>query len=205
MTSVEIRFDQVRGCGTRKAGGLYLVADGPSASCGRLPLPLPVCGTCGHGFKPTRGWPWVTVPAAFLESESQACAESHCARCPLCPTRPEVRVGLLWCGEAFYATPADWLREAAAQGISRRIATVPKGFVVGETWVLMAHRKALMGVADGGEVTYQAGIFHTFRPTAIEYVVTGIETEEDLAALRKRGITPVRVEQAQQQQALLTV
>jgi hypothetical protein len=36
------------------------------------------------------------------------------------------------------------------------------------------------------------GIFMAYKPTAIEYVVKGDESDEDLAAMQKRGITPVR-------------
>ena len=37
------------------------------------------------------------------------------------------------------------------------------------------------------------GIFQAFRPTAIEYVVTGKETEEEIEKLIERGITPVEI------------
>jgi hypothetical protein len=107
----------------------------------------------------------------------------------------------LWCGERFYKTPQDWMREARGQGVSRRISTVPNDFVVGETWVLMAHPKAITRTDDGGEMTYHAGIFTAFKPTAIEYVVKGDESEEELARKVKRGITLVQIERVQPQQA----
>src|SRR5215831_8090436 len=155
---IATRYDSQRGCGWRKEGGLYLVADGPHASCGRLSLSLTVCRTCGHGIKPSRGFTWVTVPEALLHEEPQTCDKADCGAGPLCPTRAEARVGLLWCGEQFYPTPRAWIREAVEQGVSRRIATLPKGLVLGETWVLMAHRKALLAVDDGGEIVYTPGI-----------------------------------------------
>jgi hypothetical protein len=46
---------------------------------------------------------------------------------------------MIWIGEKFYKTPADFDREGAELGISRRIAAVPRGFKIGETWVLLAH------------------------------------------------------------------
>lgn len=42
------------------------------------------------------------------------------------------------------------------------------------------------------------GIFHAFRPTAIEYVTRGDETAEEIEALDKRGTTPVKVELAEE-------
>jgi hypothetical protein len=120
----------------------------------------------------------------------------------LCPTRDEVRARLLWCGEKFYKTPQDWTREARAQGVSRRISTVPNDFVVGETWVLMAHPKAIKGTDADGAVVYRPGIFQAFTPTAIEYVVKGDESEEELTRKIKRGITLVRIERVEEQQEL---
>ena len=35
------------------------------------------------------------------------------------------------------------MREASKMGVSRRITAVPRDFVVGETWVLLGHRKAI--------------------------------------------------------------
>jgi hypothetical protein len=119
----------------------------------------------------------------------------------LCPTHDEVRVGLLWCGEKFYKTPQDWTREAREQGVSRRISTVPNDFVVGETWVLMAHPKAVRGTNADGAIEYRPGIFQAFKPTAIEYVVRGDEDERELARKVKRGITLVRIERVEEQQA----
>jgi hypothetical protein len=154
----------------------------------------------------------VNGTALFAERE---CAGGNCSVCPL--SRPLGRCGLLWIGEQFYPTPGHWLREANGQGISRRIPAVPKDFVLGQTWVLCAHRKAIeeecpvcsevmracdadrVSLSDcprckGTGIVYTAGIFHVWRPSAIEYVVKGDETDEQLAALEKRGITPVKVE-----------
>lgn len=93
-----------------------------------------------------------------------------------------------------YPTPEAWLQEAHAQGISRRITVIPREFKLGRTWVLMAHRKAIGHISDDPKERFTPGIFYAFRPTAIEYIVKGDETEERLENLVKRGITPVRVE-----------
>ena len=88
-------------------------------------------------------------------------------------------------------------RRAAAQGISRRISTIPHEFKVGKTWVAFAHIKACKKPLDPEKPKVNLvacpGIFMLSQPTSIEYVVTGKETQEELAALVERGITPVKV------------
>lgn len=230
---VPVRQDSKRGCGWRKPGGLYLVFDGEARSCGKLPIPLERCPTCSGGIKPTRGWTWVEsgplLAGATCNSLEAILDPQMCATCPL-GVIDLGRVGLLWIGGKFYATPGDFTRESASQGISRRISAVPKDFVPGETWVLLAHREGMKkpcwncnaagylvvavatGEGDGefaleasepcGECagegyTFVPAIFSIFRPSAIEYVVKGEETDEELEALKERGITPVKVERVQ--------
>lgn len=191
---VETRQDRKRGCGWRKPGGLYLVSDGLATPCGRLPIPLQVCPSCHHGIKPSRGWTWIN--GDVFAAGSRCLNEPHCGSCPL--ARHLGMVGLLWIGEKFYATPADWTREVATAGVSRRISALPKNFALGETWVFVAHRKAIRVGAE----EFVPGVFHAFKPTAVEYVVKGNESEEKLQAMRERGITPVRVERVEEQPAL---
>jgi hypothetical protein len=38
--------------------------------------------------------------------------------------------------------PGSFMKEAREIGASKRINAIPKGFVVGETWVILAHRQA---------------------------------------------------------------
>jgi hypothetical protein len=125
------------------------------------------------------------------------------------------RAGLIWIGEKFYPTPEAFMAEAAAMGVSRRVKAVPRGFEVGRDWVILAHRKAVpvrvidkataisMSPIPGGvglnasideeHPEFTPGIITAFKPTAIEYVVKGNETEEEIAALEERGIQPVEV------------
>ena len=213
--SVATRVEGVRGCGFRKPGGLYLVSGNLSEPCSRLPIELDVCPTCGHGIKPARGWTWVNGHE-LIPPLAHGTAQ-HSAICPFGvpltsspqPPRLGERCGLIWIGESFYPTPGHFMYEASRMGVSRRISAVPRGFVVGETWVLLGHRKGVMkGYEVNGEAVdlnhWTAGeaavrehwapaIFTAFRPTAVEYVVTGEETEEEIEALEARGITPVKV------------
>lgn len=195
----QVRHDKQRGCGWRKAGGLYLVAPATGSPCGALPIPLTRCPCCDAGIKPSRGWTWITVepllaPAVALCGkyghlvEPKPFTADSCAKCPANSIRG--RHGLLWIGEQFYPTPDDWRREVREQGISRRISALPNEFVLGTHWVLVAHRKAIRNAQDG---TYTPGVFQMFKPQAVEYVVRGNESAAQLAALEKRGVTPVEV------------
>lgn len=192
MVAVETRIEAKRCCGWRKPGGIYLVADGPAARCGRLPLPLCICPTCGGGIKPTRGWTWINAAslAATVDCKAGGWFDAGCAVCPM--GGKITRAGLLWIGHGFYANPNAFAVEAARQGISRRINAMPKGFAVGETWVLLAHRKAIQN-PDG---TWAAAIFAAFCPQRIEYVVKDDDPESKLEKLAKRGFTLVRVKRA---------
>ena len=198
---MEIRREKPRGCGRRKPGGLYLVAPGEGEPCCKLPLKLDVCPTCHAGIKPARGWTWIDGDA-FLGGIT--CQNPY--REDTCPAaQPMGMVGLLWVGEKFYPTPDDFSREALEMGISRRISALPKGFKLGETWVFLAHRKGIsmcLEAEDGTqeEVFYPA-IFRIFKPTAVEYVVRGDETPEELEKLIDRGITPVKVLPAEEAEA----
>lgn len=182
-----------RGCGYRKAGGLYLCSPGYGRPCGLLPIPLVSCPTCGHGIKFCRGWTWVNV-ATLAAMNPNGCRMSEgCGDCPLADAAIQ-QAGLLWVGEKFYKTPDAWQQEAAEMGISRRIKGVPRNFKLGETWVALAHIKAIPAPIMEQDAKATPGIFRLFKPTAIQYVVKGDETEEELADMEKRGITPVKVE-----------
>lgn len=205
-----------RGCGFRKPGGLYMVTDREGEPCPALPVEMVVCPHCGAGIRPSRAWTWIT-PDVILNPHDHG----H-PGCPLnAPGLMGDRAGLLWIGGSFYPTPDDWMREAQTMGVSRRIATVPRGFVIGETWVAVAHRKVIRDgwVNTDTDVTYrdmaaivEAGVdfdlleevwrpavFHVFKPQRIEYVVRGDESDEELAGYERRGIEPVRVIPLEQQ------
>lgn len=184
-----------RGCGFRKVSGLYLVSGGAGIPCCRLPLPLTVCPCCGAGIKQSRGWTWINPSLMFGESY-----KPECNACPAGnPAKMGERAGLLWIGERFYKTPADFNREANSHGISRRISAIPRGLKLGETWVLLAHPKAVsVEVPAEGELMprteFRLGVFRIFKPERIEKILTqSMATSEELEKLAKAGITPVVV------------
>lgn len=229
--TIATRVEGARGCGVRKPGGLYLVSGQLSEPCPLLPYETKVCPTCGEGVRPARGFTWVDA-AKFIPPVSHG-TDDHDLVCPLSPDyeikwKDDVgfvpngpaksrlgRCGLIWVGESFYPTPESFMAEAARMGVSRRITAVPRDFVIGETWVLLGHRKAIeracpdCGDEPGGDAecpvctgtgfVHVPGVITAFRPTAIEYVVKGDETDDDIEALEARGLTPVRVVNTQEE------
>lgn len=211
-----------RGCGYRKIGGLYLAGGGVGVPCDRLPLALTVCPVCSGGIKQTRAWTWIDVnglvQGPHTENE-RPCRDRISDRiCPFC-TLPSVmgKAGLLWIGERFYPTPADFLQEGRDMGFSRRIKSVPRGFKLGETWVLLAHPKAVRTEVDaaidelkkGGpafvvgnptegfsarKVEMKPGVFYVWQPTRLEKILPesdrGTDKEKDLT---KQGMTCIFV------------
>lgn len=210
MATVHTSVEGARGCGYRKGGGLYLVSGELSEPCPLLPIPLHVCPTCGEGVKQSRGWTWIK-PDPLLSPGPHG-SPKHDHVCPLGGwmtierwSKGE-RAGLIWIGEAFYKTPREFMDEAARMGVSRRISAVPREFKVGETWVALAHPKAVenpewlramaedYGSDEEPEVDqYLPGVVTFFLPVAVEYVVKGTETEEELDAIESRGLRLVKV------------
>jgi hypothetical protein len=215
-----------RGCGYRKIGGLYLVGGGIGVPCDRLPISLSICPCCGQGIKQSRGWTWVDVNKLvdgvhrvnaptpdYLPKGVNGLQPCDCGvelrptvemDCPLCKY-PELlgRAGLLWIGEQFYKTPGQFVAEGVALGFSRRIRTVPRGFKPGETWVLLAHPKAVTVAEPVGtdplfpnatEIKFKPGIFYLWLPQRLEKILPeSKQGSEKVAELEKRGITPVFV------------
>ena len=182
-TSVE----GARGCGYRKPGGLYLVSGGLSEPCPKLPIELHACPACGQGVKQARGFTWI-LPDPLLDPGAHGSPE-HDSVCPLGATYTAEhwahgeRAGLIWVGAKFYPTPGDFMREANTMGVSRRISQVPRDLSIGETWIALAHPKAIPGECEHGAPEGQAcancvggasagewrgGVITFFRPMAID-------------------------------------
>lgn len=190
MPNIKVVSEGPRGCGFRKPGAFYLRSDGLGWSCGALPIPLERCPTCDRGIKPSRGWTWVNI--ADLTSKRQCERPGGCGPCALADNKVQ-RCGLLWIGEQFYHTPNEFEREADKMGISRLIPAIPRGFVLGETWVALAHRKAFTKLVVGKPPEFAKGIFRVFKPERIEYVVSDKDSESKLDTLEAKGITLVKV------------
>jgi hypothetical protein len=160
-----------RGCGYRKKGGTYMVDLSPQeVPTEGFPIELSVCPCCNAGIKFSRGFQWIQ-PRLLFGDESL----------------PE-RAGLIWIGGNFYPTPRHFIDEARALGISRRIATVPRGLVLGETRIYLAHKKAIPS-----DDKCKSGVFAYFVPTKLQYVVKDDDTDAKLYAVQKRGIEAITV------------
>jgi len=191
-----------RGCGWRKVGGLYLIDKGEGQECARLPIPCEICHCCGRGIKPARGWTWVDGDEILRASPE--CPDRGKPNCESCLVHNFVRhgvgrVGLIWIGEKFYPTINDYINEVDVVGDSRRISMVPKDFAVNETYVFLAHRKAIINKGEvpdyvGVTLEYTPGIFRIIKPERIEVVVDGTESDEKIDAYIKRGLSPVLIE-----------
>lgn len=150
-------------------------------------------------------------------------ASAICETCSFNGLR-EGKVGLMWVGGKYYPTPESFKKEAVSMGLSKRIAQIPKELVVGTTWVWLAHRETIpaehkldcRGLGSMKETDIEGlvrktndgtllewcncgakptpGVFHAFVPTRIEYVVKGDESDIEIEALAKRGLTLVKVE-----------
>jgi hypothetical protein len=69
--------------------------------------------------------------------------------------------GLIWIGESFYKTPEHFIAEGNVYGYSRRIKTIPHGFEIGKTWVLLAHPKTIL-TKDTCECGHESGQHEVF-------------------------------------------
>jgi len=142
------------------------------------------------------------------------CTETVYRPCILCDEPERVgKAGLLWIGEKFYKTPADFEREGVQMGLSRRISAIPRNFKVGETWVLLAHSKTIreyeeveVDVPDEAltpegptkaieqREKWIPGIFTLWKPSRIEKICKESERgSEAISKLLEQGITPVFV------------
>jgi hypothetical protein len=109
-------------------------------------------------------------------------------------SRPnDERIGLIWIGTEHYPTPEHFQHEARTMGVSRRISKIPRGFILGETWVALAHRQVRpRSTTEGG---WDAGVFTIFQPQRIERITSDArkDDQEFIDKLSARDITPVWV------------
>lgn len=119
---------------------------------------------------------------------------------PICERWTERRL-VLWVGRAFYTTET-FSSEAAEMGVSRRLTQIPKGLVLGKTWVLLAHPDACYEPTSwgfnwlygDGEIARRPGVFYAFRPERLELLLRQSDaTPERIAKEAARGVTVVAV------------
>lgn len=200
-------IEKQRMCGYRIVNKLYLVGRGVSLSCDRLNYDLHPCPCCGGGVKFSRGLSYVDWEHFAGKHAGKDGAKCECGKgCPICYP-PAQRIALMPVGTKYYGTPDEFIKEALAQGISKRINSIPKGVTLGKTWVFFAHPKAgsLQPAIcpdgtpqldkDGNPVIEPSpAVFYAFVPDKIEMLIWNRDaTPDKLKELGERGITPIIV------------
>ena len=115
-----------------------MVGDYMAISCDRIPFPLPVCPVCHSGIKTGRGM--TAINPALLFGTHKNCVDKT-RPCWLCQPSEDTAF-LMRVSEKFYPTPEAFLEEGLNQGFSKRIAQIPRHFVLGKTVIYLAHINA---------------------------------------------------------------
>ena len=156
-----------RGCGYRKEGGLYMRGFGLSVPCDRLAYVLTYCPVCGSGIKFTRGYQmidWYQYAGVH-----KGCKDKF--KCPICHPDEGSKYAIMWVGDKYY-DPDGFIEEATKQGICKRISAVPRDIVFGETWVLLAHKKAGTIQNEEGDFEDAPAVFYAFKPSHVEKILS---------------------------------
>lgn len=205
-------IEDIRGCGFRKVGGMYLCGEYISSPCDRMPFPLTTCPVCGQGIKVGRGF--TEINPYRLWGIHQDCAD-RLRPCHVCDPQDEPAYIML-VGAGNYKMPQDFLDEARQMGISKRIPFIPKDLELGKTVVYLAHPQAckvklpvmaqqISRILQGEEsdqprlletekVEKALGIFTAFIPQRVEKLIWDSEyTDKKREEAEKRGITLVQI------------
>jgi len=204
-------YESRRHCGYRQVGKLYLVGEAQGYVCPALPLIFKECEICGYLPPQYRDFQWINK--SYLRHIWAPTGEGCHPKCPVCypGTNDLEKYGLMWVGRKFY-NPVEFVAEADKMAVSKAIKQIPKGLVLGQTWVLLAHPDAVVDKMDREYKTkYEywvsygidkgmrepkppsyPGIFYGFIPQKIEVLIyESRATPEYLDRLREKGITPV--------------
>lgn len=188
------QIENKRAYGYRVPGGKYIIGGAYAKSCAKFPVPLEPCPHCGASVKFSRGFQYIDGDMFAATSGFCPLSESDCEICfPICGQLEQL--GLMWVSKKFYPTPADFNREAIAIGICKRIASIPRDFQIGKDWIALAHLEACKGNSKR-----RPGIFTVFKPTHLEYIFSGKETDKELETLHKKGFKLINVIPAEKMQ-----
>jgi len=212
---------------------LYLVGEGIPVSCDRLPFVLKPCECCGHipiqnravsrlHYKYLGGQHFILREAIDGEKRFAPCSCEPI--CPVCyPDKiPEEKlmdgkyVALMWVGSRYY-TPRSFAQEADEMGVCKAINQLPKGLVLGKTWIFLAHPKVpihmdpeyLKKLEDwklGEEIRdkltpippEKPAIFYAFTPKRVEMLLPESECiPRKLKECSEKGITVIPIPENQ--------
>lgn len=159
--------ESARGCGHRRSGkggvGMYLVSEGGvGMRCDRTPFNL--VDAEGLPIKHFRGTKLINPQELFADNLPplrQTCT-SECIVCPMGGQKHNVGL-LMFVGREHY-TVEEFLREANRKGPSKRIGSLPDGFIVGQHWLYLAHLDAGDGFDENGEPCKVPAVFYIYRP-----------------------------------------
>lgn len=171
---VTISKETKRGCGFRKPDktgvGIYLMGPSTTEACERLPWPLKVCPACGEGVRKGRYARWIDPKQLFNRAIKPYCDPNKPGHihqlCPVCNPR-EAKSIIMWVGEKHYRIPGSFMAEAAAMGISKKVAHIPKDFDIGVHGLFLCHVRAVL-VPDAEP---EPGVFTYFKPTHVDLVI----------------------------------
>lgn len=212
MAEEKTSSEPKRGCGFRQEGKLYLMGEGIAHTCPSLPLPFNECECCKYTPSFYRDFQWIRK--AYIKHIRKPTGQACDPECPVCyGVNDQDEYGLMWVGRKYY-TPEEFIAEDKTMGICKAIKQIPKGLVLGETWILIAHPRAIIDSSnpeykkayeywvtrgiDKGEKEPQPpsypGVFYAFRPIGVEMLIYQSQaTPERLAGLEAKGITPIVV------------
>jgi hypothetical protein len=98
----------------------------------------------------------------------------------------------MWVGSRYYSRPSDWVAEAVALGVSKRLPGLIRGLVErikDRTLVCyVAHPAAIWGSQELVFDEARPGIIAAFRPTAVELVVTEAMARERQVWAQRTGV-----------------
>jgi hypothetical protein len=207
LLTIRDRVEKARLNGYRIPGQLYLVGTLVNYQCCKIPLEL------SKDIIPKLGL--LPVPMSIKEKELPY---HDCIAVPVCHQdscaifSQKKFCGMMWVNEKDYPGAAFFVSEARTQPIQMRIKHLSCNIQIGASWVLLAHRKAIVDYSDGAggwineetgqaetAIKYKPGMFTMFRVDAVEYLVT----EKDLQGsavkylydMQKGGVTLVKVTQ----------
>jgi len=162
-----------------------MIGSGLSVPCDRLPYVLKYCPVCGSGIKFSRNYQMIDWYKYAGEHIRCKCDSG----CPICHPEEETKHAIMWVGEKFYK-PEGFINEAEKQGICKRIPSVPKDIVIGETWILLAHRKAGSRKNEDGEKEPCSAVFYAFKPSHLEKILSKKQARDPklIERLRKQNI-----------------
>jgi hypothetical protein len=193
MLIVSTRIEKKRLNGYRQPGELYLVGKMAGFQCCKIPIELSDTDIPKKGIVP--------VPSSFIAGMCTGPIE-HCVDQRMQGTT----AGMMWVHDKNYPSAAHFFQECRTRPVEMHIRKLHCGIKPGESWILLAHRKAIVDYGNGGcmgwidehgqahsDVIYKPGIFAMFKVEKIEFLVGDGTTNAELKKMQDAGIEIVNI------------